>query len=115
MNKRVAKIMSIVMVLITILSAFSTVIAATNPNTLKGTPTTTFDTFGNKIIGMLQAIGTIVAVVVLVVLGIKYMMGSTEEKAEYKKTMLPYVIGAVLIFAAPYIAGYIYSFASSIN
>ena len=26
------------------------------------------------------------------------MTGSVEEKAEYKKTMLPYVIGAVILF-----------------
>ena len=28
------------------------------------------------------------------------MLGSVEQKAEYKKTMLPYVIGAALIFGA---------------
>ena len=26
------------------------------------------------------------------------MMGSVEEKAEYKKTMTPYVIGAFMVF-----------------
>ncbi len=54
---------------------------------------------GNTIIGFLQIIGSILSVVVLVVLGIKYMMGSAEEKAEYKKTLTPYVIGAVMVFA----------------
>ena len=42
------------------------------------------------------------------------MMGSAEEKAEYKKTLLPYVIGAVLIFAASTIAGVVFNFASSL-
>ena len=28
------------------------------------------------------------------------MMGSAAEKAEYKKTMIPYLVGAVLIFGA---------------
>ena len=41
------------------------------------------------------------------------MMGSAEEKAEYKKVMIPYLIGAVLIFAAPYIAGAIYTFSQN--
>ena len=49
-------------------------------------------------------IGIIVAVVVLLVLGIKYMMGSASEKAEYKKTMIPYLVGALLIFGASAIA-----------
>mgnify|MGYP000776194846 len=37
------------------------------------------------------------------------MLGSTEEKAEYKKSMLPYVIGAVFVFASSAIAGAIYN------
>lgn len=32
------------------------------------------------------------------ILGIKYMLGSTEQKATYKKSMLPYLVGAVLLF-----------------
>lgn len=87
--------------------------AATDPKSLTGKDTKDFDNVGNVIIGALKAIGTIIAVAILIVLGIKYMMGSAEEKAEYKKTMIPYLIGAVLIFAAPYIASAIYNFAGS--
>lgn len=54
---------------------------------------------GNSIIGFLQIVGSIISVVVLVALGIKYMVGSAEEKAEYKKSMMPYLIGAVMVFA----------------
>ena len=54
---------------------------------------------GNKILGAIQLIGSIVSVLTLVVLGIKYMTGSVEERAEYKKTMMPYVVGAVMVFA----------------
>ena len=43
------------------------------------------------------------------------MMGSAEEKAEYKKTLLPYVIGAVLVFAAAAIASMIYGVANNIT
>ena len=42
------------------------------------------------------------------------MMGSAEEKAEYKKTLLPYIIGAALVFAASTVASVIFNFASSI-
>ena len=42
------------------------------------------------------------------------MMGSAEEKAEYKKTLMPYVIGAALVFAASTIAGVLYSFLSNV-
>ena len=66
---------------------------------------------GEKVIGIVTMLGSILAVLVLVILGIKYMMGSTDEKAEYKKSMLPYVIGAVLVFAASSIASVIYNLA----
>ncbi len=69
---------------------------------------------GGKILNILQTVGVVLAVVILIVLGIKYMMGSAEEKAEYKKTMIPYVIGAVFIFAAPTLANIVYEFVKSL-
>lgn len=53
----------------------------------------------NPIIGILKTIGIVVAVITLAILGIKYMMGSASEKAEYKKTMIPYLIGAIMVVA----------------
>lgn len=53
----------------------------------------------NEIIGLVQMIGTITSVLALIIIGIKYMVGSVEEKAEYKKTMKPYLIGAVMVFS----------------
>ena len=43
------------------------------------------------------------------ILGVKYMMGSAEERAEYKKSMLPYLIGAILLFGASAIANMVVS------
>ena len=63
---------------------------------------------GNSIITILTTVGSVLSVVVLIILGLKYMIGTVEEKAGYKKTMLPYVIGAALVFAASVIAGIIY-------
>ena len=112
MSKKTLRIITIIATIVAVVCIFSMSFAATDPNSLTGTDTTAFDSVGNVIIGALKAIGTIIAVAILIVLGIKYMMGSADEKAEYKKTMIPYLIGAVLIFAAPYIASAIYSFAT---
>lgn len=86
-------------------------------NDLKGTEVnnSNLTTVGKKTLGLITTIGSVVAVLVLVVLGVKYMMGSAEEKAEYKKTLMPYVIGAVLVFAASTIAGVIFSFSKNIQ
>lgn len=55
---------------------------------------------GNQILGLIQAVGSMISVGVLMILGIKYMIGSTEQRASYKRSMLPAVIGIVLIFMA---------------
>ena len=121
MSKKTMKIISVLAIIVCIVMAVTPVFAdgtALTPNDLKGkvsyTNTEEIGTFGGKIMGIIQTVGVVIAVVILMVLGIKYMMGSAEEKAEYKKTMMPYVIGAVLIFAAATIANAIYNFASGI-
>lgn len=118
MSKKTLRIITILATIVAIVGIFSMSYAKdaknfTNPNSLVGKATDSFDDVGNAIIGALKAIGTIISVAILVVLGIKYMMGSAEEKAEYKKTMIPYLIGAILIFAAPYVASAIYTFSDN--
>ncbi len=70
---------------------------------------------GGKVLSALQIIGFIAGVVILVVLGLKYMMGSLEEKAEYKKTMIPYLVGAIIVIAAPTLAKGIFSMIQSLG
>ena len=48
-------------------------------------------------------IGTILAVIYASVLGIKFMMGAAEEKAEVKESLVPFVIGCVVIYGAFFI------------
>lgn len=67
-------------------------------NTAEAQASTKILDIGNNIIGIIQLVGTFVSVGVLVVLGIKYMMGSVEEKASYKESMTPYLIGAIMLF-----------------
>lgn len=64
----------------------------------------------NVIIGIIQAIGSIVSVVTLIIMGIRYMMGSVEEKAEYKKSMIPYLLGAIFLFAGSNILSIFYNY-----
>ena len=52
---------------------------------------------GEKIVTILRNIAIIVAVISLSILGVKYMVGSVEEKASYKEKLIPIAIGAILI------------------
>lgn len=54
----------------------------------------------NTVIGLLQVAGTGISVLVVTVLGIKYLIASPSEKADTKKAITPIVIGCVLLFGA---------------
>ena len=59
------------------------------------------------VIGMLQVAGTGIALVVITMLGIKYMLAAPSEKADVKKQIAPMVIGAVILFASVNLVGII--------
>lgn len=122
--KKQMKIISILLIIITLVGFLGTVsLAAPNLedkiNKIQEGKDTIQDgkiiELGQAIVTIMQTVGIVVAVVVLLILGIKYMMGSAEEKAEYKKTMIPYVVGAVLIFASTTIVNIVYQLANSLN
>lgn len=101
--KKVSKIISILMIAMMMISIVTPVFASTeilnnlSPDTNE---TGTISKLGNQALGIAQIVCTVLAVIVLMFVGIKYMMGSAAEKAEYKKTLIPYLVGAVLLFAA---------------
>ncbi len=64
---------------------------------------------GNIIVGVVRTIGSAISIVMLIIIGIKYIMASVEEKAEYKQTMWPYIVGAILIFAGSNLTNIIYN------
>ena len=49
---------------------------------------------------VLLGISMVVAVIVGMVLGIKYMTSTTEDKADIKETLTAYVISCVVVFGA---------------
>lgn len=126
MSKKM-KILSLIVMVIMMVTMLATVSMAADPkpvdpSTLAGqlTGTTTgaskqITGIGNQIIGIITTVGVVVAVIVLLVLGIKYMMGSASEKAEYKKTMIPYLVGAILIFGASAITKVVVSIGANIT
>lgn len=122
MKSTFGKIGIVISIILIALIAFNTSAMAIDPGTIAGTLTgtpsgaqTEVTDISNQVIGIITTIGVVVAVVVLLVLGIKYMMGSASEKAEYKKTMIPYLIGAVLIFGASAITKVVVALGAGLN
>ena len=62
-----------------------------------------------KVIKAIRNFAIIASVVILVVLGVKYMIGSVEQKAEYQKNFVPLIIGIVLVVGATSIASFFFS------
>ena len=46
------------------------------------------------------AIGVVLAVAIGTVIGIQFIIGSVDEKAKIKETLIPYVIGVFVVFAS---------------
>ena len=121
--KKQVKILSIVLVVMMVLASLSSVVLAvpdlsgkiTDMGNGSGKDIQQVTDLGKTIVTIMQTVGIVVAVVVILVIGIKYMIGSAEEKAEYKKTMIPYLVGAILLFAATTIVNVVYNIANSFN
>ena len=119
MSKKTMKILTTVATILLIVSMGASVVYGLTPKDMEAntsaTGTSEVQSLGQNVMGVIQVAGVVIAVIILMVLGIKYMMGSAEEKAEYKKTMIPYLVGAILIFAASTIANVVYKFATGLK
>jgi len=115
MNK-VMKIVSVLLMVVMLTATLSTMSFATlkpgdiesGTASLTGTDTT-IKNIGKTILDIIRNIAAILLVVLLAVLGIKFMMGSAEEKAEYKKTFIPLIIGAIVLISAFSLASFLFS------
>ena len=54
----------------------------------------------STIYNILLVIGICVAVIMTSILGIKFMLGSIEEKAQVKEALIPFIIGCIVVFGA---------------
>ena len=113
-SKKIAKIATILMIIATIAMACGMVFASSIsvPEATNGGVSAISGTVTN-VIGLVTYICYAVAVVMLVLLGIKWVTASPEAKADIKKGAIIYVIGAVLVFAAGLILNVIQNLAKS--
>ena len=55
--------------------------------------------FGGSVIVTVQVVVTGIAVIMLIVLAMKYMLAAPGDKADIKKHAVVYVVGAVILFS----------------
>lgn len=107
-KKTLARIISITFIIIYILSFSMTALGqeidpiaviGSGPDPSSGGVTSLYE-LGNIILGILQYIGVGVSIIAILILAIKYMYTSVDEKAEIKKKLIPFIIGGFLVFGA---------------
>ena len=62
-----------------------------------------------KILRIVRTLGVVAAMVVLSIIGLKYMLASLDEKANYKENMIPYIVGCALLVLCTTLPSIIYS------
>lgn len=53
-----------------------------------------------NVVGVVQMVGTGIAILASIWLGIRYVVSSVDEKADIKKKLIPFVIGAMIFYGA---------------
>lgn len=121
------KIVLILFVLVSVIQFNSTVCLATGDGEIVGQFAKIIDTpedydpkpneanpgnkYSNKVgivLGVIRAVGIVVSVISLMIIGIKLMTLSIEEKANYKELLPGYIFGVVLVIAFSVIPSIVY-------
>ena len=116
--KKSIEIMVKILIIALSIVLISTVVLADDlldPSKITGTSTdasNSVTSIANIVFGIIQVIALAVAVIMLTILGIKYVSASPEGKADIKKSATIYIVGAVLLFGTTGILQLIKSFAS---
>lgn len=122
MKKKVIILLSVFMLVALLMSFFSQVEATEVISAMSGLNNPSADEevktklgpIINTVIGFIQIVGTGLSVIMVTVLGIKYMLASPGDKADVKKQIAPLVIGAVVLFASVNIVQIIANFAATL-
>lgn len=118
MSKKLLMGITIVLAILLLFTLISPSFGA-DPKTFKpnvdGTAAQNIQDAGESVIGIIQVIGTAVAIVMLIWLGIKYVVAAPDEKAEIKKSAFIYVVAAVFIFGAVNILAMLKNFSEDVT
>lgn len=111
--KKSLKIFAVVLMAMLVVFSVSTfsyadtpgqVISGINAN-MSGIKTEGMKSIAGRVLGLLQIVSAILAVILIAYLGFKMVLGSSaNEKADVQKQFIPLIIGVTIVFAATSIA-----------
>jgi len=114
------KLISVLLIAVILVMTLSNIVYASNATAIltdldNKTNLATADPGGvikekaGRLLSVVQYIGIIGGAIVLAILGVKYMLGSVEEKAEYKKSFIPLIVGAIVVMGAVSVAKFLFN------
>lgn len=126
MKKRLIKILSMIIIIISIIGICDVVLASSPGNYLINTYDGTIHTDGKKaekkineivdaVLSAVRIVGVGVAIIMCTILGIQYMSASPSEKANIKTKLVILVVGAFVFFGAVQILDFIKGYADAIT
>lgn len=110
--KKSLKIFAVVLMAILVVFSVSTfsyadsakdVVTGINAN-MTGIDSSGMKSIAGRVLGLLQIVSAILAVILIAYLGFKMVLGSANEKADVQKQFIPLIIGVTIVFAATSIA-----------
>lgn len=75
-------------------------ISSASNDTFSAIDETELKSASDVIYNILLIMGMCVAVIIAAILGMKFMIGSVEEKAQIKDALVPFIIGCIIVFGA---------------
>ena len=81
-------------------------------NANAGTAGTSVKNVVGAIVAIMRIVGSGVAIIMIIAVAIKYMSAAPGERADIKKHAVPFVVGAIILFASSNILGILADFAS---
>jgi len=110
--KKSLKIFAVVLMAMLVVFSVSTfsyadsakdVVTGINAN-MTGIDSSGMKSIAGRVLGLLQIVSAILAVILIAYLGFRMVLGSANEKADVQKQFIPLIIGVTIVFAATSIA-----------
>ena len=110
--KKSLKIFAVVLMAMLVVFSVSTfsyadsakdVVTGINAN-MTGIDSSGMKSIAGRVLGLLQIVSAILAVILIAYLGFNMVLGSANEKADVQKQFIPLIIGVTIVFAATSIA-----------
>mgnify|MGYP003163094383 CR=1 FL=1 len=114
-SKRTAQIITVLTIMLGILFATSMVFAEDFYSIPTAVSNSSITNIGGMVLTIAQIVGSSVAVIMLIVLAIKYISAAPNDKADIKKHAVVYIVGAIVLFAASALLGIVKNFAGGIS